>query len=739
MQTQEPAGNEGAPAPASEQGGRDAQASVIKISAPGEGAFVTAPAPYLWGGFITVAVVFLFIFALMLRGRAQADARSAAKQQAAKAKGADTEFFQPAGEDAEITFDDEPVKPAPQEAAFSAHEETAQEEGAAPAAEDEPGDMPAPAPAQVEPARRKGPFAGIFAKKKDAPKAEPEEPPQGALSEIEEDEAPPEESANAAAPAPLGAHPLATERKRTTEEALSFLQPASERNREQDLRKAEMEEARQRALDEAETARAEAAEERRLAEVTRRTAEREMEFERRKYAAAFEQREQTLSDRERGLADREASLDAELSALRDDLARELDERFSSLDKSVEARLQTRQSEEGAFSDRAAEAFTALSKEIDERFNALTGHLETRIAALPAISVSGGDDAGGEKMGALADMLGKRGEEDRQEINAALSGLSERIDLIAGAQQDVKTLREEIGVLKRALSERASGPTAPSIQLSDIVRNALPPNAFELRALLPNNRRADCLIKLPHPPGPIAIDARFPVEAFNTLHEAADDDKTRAENEFRRAALRHIVDIAERLIVPEETAESALMFLPSESMYAELHARFPDIVQDSYRARVWIVSPTSLMATLHTIRAVLRDAQARESADLIHAEAQHVLSEVDSLRRRVIALEEDFNRTRHDVRDLLSSTDQVYRRAETISNTRRALSESALDRGSRTIPATPPPAPEPQMQRAAPPPPPAEEEPEPEAEEAPQVWEEKLENGNDEPPPFPLRS
>ncbi|MBI1365857.1 MAG: DNA recombination protein RmuC [Alphaproteobacteria bacterium] len=665
------------------------EVATAQLGSGGGEPLISGPPEFLWIGFASVALVFLLVFFLLLRTRimgggesrptaqeraARADRRAAKAEKKKKPGKAGrqgkaappADFFQPAGAGAEITFDDEMAAgvAAPQAERREDHPADVKREageaeilldrGAAAETSDVPGAQ-AREEAAAPTAQRPGPFAGLFAHKR----RDEDAVPDGAREEA---------PAGAAAPLALRAHPLATERRSAHVEE-------DERAPGEEIESVQAGPDDKLARKQAERARLEAEEARRRAEAAARAAERELEFERRKLAAAQERREAEFVDRERALAERVAAVQAEAGALRGEIAREFEDRFSALADHVEARLAAAQGESGE----AARLIEALAQRMEQGFAELAGRLETQQRAAPLPGAPG--------EGLAHEGLAQQIARERDEIAAAIRRLSDKIDLMSGAPADLKSFRDELRSLKRALSERASGPTAPAIQLSDLVRNVLPPNAFELRALLANNRRADCLVKLQNPPGPIAIDARFPAEAFDRLHQADESETARAENEFRRTALRHIVDIAERLIVPGETAESALMFLPSESMYAEFHARFPDIVQDSYRARVWIVSPTTLMATLHTIRAVLRDAQSRESADLIHSEAQHVLAEVDALRRRVIALEEDFDKARHDVRDLVSSTDQVYRRAETISNTRRQLAEGVYDRGARKIPPT----------------------------------------------------
>ena len=174
------------------------------------------------------------------------------------------------------------------------------------------------------------------------------------------------------------------------------------------------------------------------------------------------------------------------------------------------------------------------------------------------------------------------------------------------------------------------------------------------------------MKLPNPPGPIGVDAKFPLESWHLLRAARDEtEKTQAGRAFAADILKHVKDIAEKYIVPGETAESALMFLPSEAIYAELHAHFPEVVEKSYRAKVWIVSPTTLMATLNTVRAVLKDARMREQAGLIQKEVRLLLDDVGRLDSRVAQLDKHFVQATEDIRQIRISTDKVVKRADRI--------------------------------------------------------------------------
>lgn len=629
----------------------------VAISAPGP--LIADAGGLAWAYFAAVALMFFLAFFLLLRSRISAPRIGQAEHASLRpartsGKAAKTDFFQPAGEDAEITFDEDPTAPTDRPASPLRKTQRPRPAHQGDLAETGEGDATR---APVQSPRKAGAFSGLFSK----PAITSGEPA-----------------------AKLKVHPLASERRRTQEphtetepEPITKTPDDTEAERravEEERRRlfAEMEAQRldhaRREEEEASIRRAEEERERHVAaaraEQGRLAAEREAEFERRKQAAAIEQRERDLNRRAE-------ALDAGNDNLRREVGEEVDRRFAALSERLEQRAH-----ELARPD-ANEALKALNRQIEQRLADIDERLEARF-----IGASGGGDDG--DLAAMADLVSRRISEHRESINATIAALSNRIDSFAGAAEEVAALRKDIATLKHAIGQRAYGPSAPSVQLADLVRNVLPPDSFELRAVLANNRKADCLVKLPYPPGPLAIDARFPVETFQALYAASDDARSRAENEFRRSALRHVVDVAERLIVPEETAESALLFLPSESMYATMHERFPDVVQDAYRARVWIVSPTTLMATLHTVRAVMRDARSRESAEVIHSEAQHVLAEVDALRRRVMKLEEDFGRAHHDVRDVLSGADQIYRRAESITKSHRTLADEILDRGSRRI-------------------------------------------------------
>ena len=207
-----------------------------------------------------------------------------------------------------------------------------------------------------------------------------------------------------------------------------------------------------------------------------------------------------------------------------------------------------------------------------------------------------------------------------------------------------------------------------LKLHDIVSKALPSDSYTMQATLSNGRRADCLIHLPNPPGPIVIDSKFPLEAYEALRRAKTEAETRAAAQQMKVAVRvHLNAIADKYILEGETAEGALMFLPSEAVYAELHANFPELVREGFEKRVWIVSPTTCMATLNTMRAILKDARMREQAGAIRRELGNLNKDVERLAMRVGNLDRHFSQARRDVEEIKVSSEKAAKRAGRLHN------------------------------------------------------------------------
>ncbi len=317
-------------------------------------------------------------------------------------------------------------------------------------------------------------------------------------------------------------------------------------------------------------------------------------------------------------------------------------------------------------DRAGEreAFARLAAELQNTQQELAGRISqlsenhSKTQASLAKSME-------ERFDAISGRMGESLEKSATHTAKTLGELQTRLTVIDEAQKHITELSGQVVGLQDILANKQARGAFGEVQLSAIVQNALPPSAYSFQTTLSNGKRADCLIKLPKPPGDIVIDAKFPLESYHGLRNADDSNRKQAEKMFADDILKHVRAIAERYIIEGETAKSALMFLPSEAVYAELHANFPGVVEKSYAQRVWIVSPTTLMATLNTVRAVLKDARMREQAHVIQAEVRKLLDDVARLDDRVQNLGRHFGQAEKDLREIGTSSDKIQRRAARI--------------------------------------------------------------------------
>ncbi len=251
---------------------------------------------------------------------------------------------------------------------------------------------------------------------------------------------------------------------------------------------------------------------------------------------------------------------------------------------------------------------------------------------------------------------------------SLGELQQRLATIDKAQTNIEKLSGDVLSLQDILSNKQTRGAFGEIQLNDIVVKALPPDAYAFQATLSNGKRADCLIHLPNPPGPIVIDSKFPLEAYEKLRLAGGGAALQiATRELRGAVRGHIRAIADKYIIEGETAGGALMFLPSEAVYAELHANFSDVVREGFDAKVWIVSPTTCMATLNTMRAVLKDARMREQAGAIRKELGWLHKDLERLGERVGSLDRHFQLAAKDIEDIKISGTKAGTRAHRLQS------------------------------------------------------------------------
>ncbi|WP_425040735.1 DNA recombination protein RmuC [Primorskyibacter sp. S187A] len=326
------------------------------------------------------------------------------------------------------------------------------------------------------------------------------------------------------------------------------------------------------------------------------------------------------------------------------------------------------------SARLAEPLTYQLGALGQRVEGLAQGQERLTGGLTHVS-----EAQAQAQTSMLQLMEQRLAQVQEQMNENLSGsarrtaqslgdLQQRLVAIDKAQDNIQKLSGDVLSLQDILSNKQTRGAFGEIQLTDIVSKALPKDSYTLQATLSNGKRADCLIHLPNPPGPIVVDAKFPLEAYEALRRAETQEQmTRAAQQMRLSLRKHIRDIAERYILEGETADGALMFLPSEAVYAELHANFPEIVREGFAARVWIVSPTTCMATLNTMRAILKDARMRAQAGAIRKELAALFKDVDRLGTRVGNLDRHFAQASKDIEEIKISADKAGKRARRLDN------------------------------------------------------------------------
>lgn len=272
----------------------------------------------------------------------------------------------------------------------------------------------------------------------------------------------------------------------------------------------------------------------------------------------------------------------------------------------------------------------------------------------------------ERLENVSQRMGQSLEDSAKKTAETLGNLTNRLTVIDEAQKNITELSGEVVSLQHILSNKQSRGAYGQGQMEAIIRDGLPMGMYEFQATLSNGKRPDCLIRLPDTQAGIIVDSKFPREGFELLQEAKSEaDKATAKAKIRADLLKHVKDIAEKYLIPGETQDPALMFVPSESIYAELYDSFPAIIQEAHRARVTVVSPNILMLAINTIQTVLKDARMREQATLIQKEVGELLKDTKRLSDRVENLQRHFGQTDKDMREILISAEKISRRSEKI--------------------------------------------------------------------------
>mgnify|MGYP006165588359 CR=1 FL=1 len=281
----------------------------------------------------------------------------------------------------------------------------------------------------------------------------------------------------------------------------------------------------------------------------------------------------------------------------------------------------------------AEQVKQLTQSVDQRLKDIAGQVERRLA------------------------------DGFEKTNQTFTDIVKRLALIDDAQKKITELSTNVVSLQEVLADKRSRGAFGEVQLTALIRNVLPEQHFSLQHTLSNGRIADCMLFLPKPSGDIAIDAKFPLESYKKMTDVqlSADERKQAQRQFKLDIKKHINDIADKYIIANETADGAIMFLPAEAIFAELHAYHADIVEEAYRRRVWLTSPTTLMAVLTTARSVLKDDATQRQVHLIQQHLIKLAEDFDRFRGRFDNLAKHIDQAAVDVKQIHTSANKISSR------------------------------------------------------------------------------
>lgn len=307
-------------------------------------------------------------------------------------------------------------------------------------------------------------------------------------------------------------------------------------------------------------------------------------------------------------------------------------------------------------------------ELEERFsemlqaqNVATGRVDAMGQALAGRQAEMAREVS-ERLDSVTHRVGQSMEQSTRHTMDSLRVLHERLGIIDSAHKNLTDLTSQVTTLRDVLANKQSRGAFGQARMETIVRDGMPNGAYAFQHTLSSGKRPDCVIFLPDQ-RPLCIDAKFPLEAVTALHDArSDEEKKFAAQRLRADVMKHVSDISEKYLIAGETQDTALMFVPSESVYAEIHDGFDDIIQKAYRARVVLVSPSLLMLAIQVMQQILKDARMRDAADQIRTEVMNLGDDLGRLRDRVLKLQTHFGQANEDVRQILISADKIEKRA-----------------------------------------------------------------------------
>ena len=352
----------------------------------------------------------------------------------------------------------------------------------------------------------------------------------------------------------------------------------------------------------------------------------------------------------------------EITALRqEELTRTLNDRLDRVGQNLGSSV-------AQMTEMAALRQEELARTVNERLDRTAQHLGSSVAQMTENAALRQDElarALNERLDRVGQHLGTSVEETGRRTSDNLTALYERLAAIDTAQRTITELSGRVVSLQDVLSNKQARGAFGQIRMEAIIEDGLPKGAYSFQPTLSNGKRPDCLIHLPYAPAGIVVDAKFPLEAFEACARREPRPAAEAQTRIRRDVSAHIGDIAEKYFIPGETQDTAMMFVPSESVYAELHEGFPDLIQKAHRARIVIVSPNMLMLAVQTMMAILKDVRMREQASVIQREVGLMLEDVARLRGRVLDFQRHFTQLGPDLEKIIVSTDKIASRGARI--------------------------------------------------------------------------
>lgn len=309
----------------------------------------------------------------------------------------------------------------------------------------------------------------------------------------------------------------------------------------------------------------------------------------------------------------------------------------------------------------------MNHSFKQHSSALTSHLQTLTEEIRS------------HLHSLTQQVNHRLTEGFEKTSSTFTDVVRRLTIIDEAQKQITELSSHVVSLQDVLIDKRARGAFGEVQLSTLLANMIPSTHYSLQYTLSNQKRADCILFLPEPTGNIVIDAKFPLETYQKLMniDVTSMDKKSLQQQFRQDMQKHIKDIAEKYIIPNETTDGAIMFIPAEAIFAEVHANYPEVISMSQRCKVWLVSPSTLMAVLTTARAVLKDDATRKQVHIIQKHLHALSDDFQRFEKRMDKLSKHIDLAHQDVNEVNTSAKKITQRFQKIESVELELKEVEL--------------------------------------------------------------